>query len=357
MEPSQSQKDQFMGKRDFKKVVKTKEYEMLFDSTTGFEMIRGANGKTDPFFLELPSLIDIGIMGHCENSCHFCYQGKQDEPNMSLDDFKLIIDQVKHHTNQVALGGRGDPNLHENFLEILQYARKNNVVPNYTTSGNGLTDDQITSSRLCGAVAVSDYGQDFTYDAIKRFMDAGIKTNIHMIFNTVNYEKIIKILSGYNPWIENICGKGKEILERKILVDISHLNAVIFLLYKTMGQAKDMPELIPNKYERSVFLERVLNPQCDFKVGIDSCLANYIMKSRIKISNAQKLTIDSCEGARMSTYISPSLQMVPCSFADHNDMGFNLHKEDIEYVWKRSHNFKRFRSQLKKNPHDCPLGF
>ena len=178
-----------------------------------------------------------------------------------------------------------------------------------------------------------------------------------MIFNKINYENIIKILSGYNPWFEDILGKGREILERKILVDVSRLNAVIFLLYKTIGEAKNIPELIPDKYERSIFLERILNPQCKFKVGIDSCLANYIMKSGIKLSNAQKLTIDSCEGARMSAYISPSLQMVPCSFADHNDMGFSLHKEDIEYVWKRSNKFKRFRSQLKKNPHDCPLGF
>ena len=71
---------------------------------------------------------------------------------MTLENFKSIIDQVKHHVNQVALGGRGDPNLHPQFKEFVEYAKNNGVIPNYTTSGVNLTEEQIKVSMLCGAV-------------------------------------------------------------------------------------------------------------------------------------------------------------------------------------------------------------
>ena len=146
------------SKKDEKvlKIIKTDRYVIIFNPKTGQEISSGINGNDDPFSLDYPSLIDIGIMGHCKNNCEICYQGNKDKPNMTLDNFKKIIDESKDHITQVALGGKGDPNLHENFKEILEYCRLNNVVPNYTTSGNSLTDEQVKISKeFCGAVAVS----------------------------------------------------------------------------------------------------------------------------------------------------------------------------------------------------------
>lgn len=119
---------------------------ILFNNKTGEEILSGIHGNPDPFILESPSMIDIGIMGHCYNNCDICYQGNTNIPNMTLDNFKLIIDQTKLHINQVALGGKGDPNKHENFEDILKYCVENNVVPNYTTSGNGLTLEEFTEN-------------------------------------------------------------------------------------------------------------------------------------------------------------------------------------------------------------------
>ena len=138
------------------KVIKTDKYMIIFDQKTGQEILSGIYFNPDPFSLEYPSLMDIGIMGHCNNNCKICYQGDVFNPNMTLENFKRIINESKDHITQVALGGKGDPNLHENFKEIVEYCRLNNVVPNYTTSGNGLTEDQVkVTKEYCGAVAVS----------------------------------------------------------------------------------------------------------------------------------------------------------------------------------------------------------
>lgn len=327
------------------------DYEIYFDSSTGFEIMTGVNGKKDPFSLVLPSLLDVGVMGTCEHKCAFCYQGHLNQDNMALDDFKTIIDQIKHHTNQVALGGRGDPNLHPNFKEIIEYARQNNVVPNYTTSGMGLTDEHIEISKLCGAVAVSEYQSDFTYEALRRFMDAGVKTNIHIIFSQHTFDLCTKILYGYNPWERQTFGK------KESRVNIQKLNAVIFLLFKPAGAGSELIGMRPTDYQFNRFSELIFESKAMFKVGMDSCLVNHVIR-KTQPNQLQSLSIDTCEGARMSAYITPDMIMMPCSFADHDQWGIKINhgKKDINYIWNRSNKFKQFRSMLKKTKDRCPLG-
>jgi MoaA/NifB/PqqE/SkfB family radical SAM enzyme len=323
-------------------------YEVYFDSESGIEVLRGCKGKLDPFATDLPLMCDVGIMGHCENKCQFCYQGYESEDNMTLEDFKTIIDQVKHHTNQVALGGRGDPNLHLNFKEIVEYARNNDVVPNYTTSGIGLTDEQVEISKMCGAVAVSDYETPYTYDALDKFMKANIKTNIHMVLSRPNMSKSVKILYGYNPWKKYYLGKSS--------VDIEKLNAVVFLLFKPQGEGANHRDMILTDLNIQTIADLIIESRCKFKVGMDSCLVNHVIQ-RANISKKQQLTLDTCESARMSVYISPSMKMMPCSFAN-KDMGVQIDKKNnIQTIWQKSKPFKRFRKSLKINRFVCPAGF
>ena len=328
-------------KGKFNKHFENDSYEVHFNTKTGLEVLKSKTG-TDPFKTELPLLIDVGIMGSCLNSCAFCYQGRAEEPHMTLENFKSIIDQVKHHVNQVALGGRGDPNLHPQFKEFVEYARDNGVIPNYTTSGVNLTKKQLEVSKLCGAVAVSDYQLPVTYEAIKRFMDAKIKTNIHLIFSRPSFDKSMQILYGYDAW--------------KKSVDIDRLNAVVFLLFKPQGQGKDLHGMKPSKMQFRTFASLAFQPKSKFKIGMDSCLINHVLKYS-EPSELQRMAIDTCESSRMSVYISPSMQLIPCSFADHPEWGVRItNKKDIDYIWNRSTKFKQFRKRLEKNPCSCPVG-
>ena len=143
--------------------------------------------------------MDIGIMGKCENKCSFCYQGDKEEDHMTFEDYSELISQSKWFVNQIALGGRGDPNLHPKFAQILLLTRYNHIVPNYTTSGKNLTDGHVRATAfLCGAVAVSMYEKDFTFNALKMFMDAKCKTNIHYVLSSESISKAIDLLKGKN---------------------------------------------------------------------------------------------------------------------------------------------------------------
>jgi MoaA/NifB/PqqE/SkfB family radical SAM enzyme len=261
---------------------------------------------------------------------------------MTLENFKSIIDQLKHHTNQVALGGRGDPNLHPDFEAIVNYARDNGVVPNYTTSGRNLTDEQIEISKVCGAVAVSDYERDFTYNAIDRLINAGIKTNIHLIYSRPNHVKAMHIITGDDVW------DGQ--------VNMDKLNALIFLLFKPQGSGAKRLDLIPETHHIQDFARIVFSPKAKFKIGMDSCLINHVLGYSTP-NDIQRMAVDTCESGRMSVYISPSMELIPCSFADHSKWGTKIiDKQGINGIWNDSILFKIFRNKLKIAPNECPLG-
>ena len=149
----------------------------MFNTKTGFYMRSGvldANGKDtgiDPFMRSFPALIDIGMMGHCVHgktglcakSGVQCYQNGLNScaPNMSLENYKKIIDEGKAKgLQQVALGGCGDPDMHEEFEAILKYSADNDITPNFTTSGLGMTKEKAEiCKKYCGAVAVSQYSR------------------------------------------------------------------------------------------------------------------------------------------------------------------------------------------------------
>lgn len=87
----------------------------------------------DPFRGSYPHLLDVGIMGHClhgisgkcAESGVQCYQSGnlKREPHMSFEAFKSLIDQSSGKTFQIALGGRGDPDQHPDFLHMIRHAR------------------------------------------------------------------------------------------------------------------------------------------------------------------------------------------------------------------------------------------
>lgn len=324
------------------KVVKNDKYVIFFNMETGSEILKGINNNPDPFVLDAPSLIDCGIMGKCNCDCKICYQSTNHyDSNMSLENFKMIVDQSKQYVMQMALGGYGSPDQHENFKEILEYCRENKIVPNYTTSGNGLTDKQVEmSKKYCGAVAVSDYNKPFTYSAINRFLDAGIKTNIHFVLSTETFDRAMNLLDGKDIWNNQF--------------DMSKLNAVIFLLFKPQGRSKNRHDLIPTNDQIREFIRKIRDPKVPFKLGMDSCLVNKLT-SLDKLTKEEEVFLDTCEASRASMYITPDLKAVPCSFADYNDNGVQITKDNpISKIWANSEPFNRCRGLLNECKTRCP---
>lgn len=330
-----------------KYVIRDKKYRFLsaFDTDTGAYIRTGIldeNNKDtgiDPFMASFPHLIDVGVMGHCIHGktglCAKagigCYQSGMlvEKPNMKVDDFKWIAEQCKGKCNQFALGGRGDPDQHEQFEELLAISRENNIVPNFTTSGYGMTDDIAKlCKKYCGAVAVSWYRSEYTIKAIKMLLQNGVKTNIHYVLGNNSIDEAIERLKN-NDFVPGI-------------------NAVIFLLHKPAGQGSRSNVLDYKDPRVKAFFEQV-DSRHPFKVGMDSCnVPGAINYCKHIVSES----LDTCEGGRFSCYISSDMNMVPCSFDQNGIFSVSLRDRTIEDAWN-SDQFNEFRRYMIKACSKC----
>lgn len=322
----------------------------LFNETNGF-LFRSNIDKIEenPIQRSFPELLDIGIMGSCK-SCQKgfckdfgvdCYQKAQEsqKSNMSFNSYKSIIDQCTGKVFQVALGGAGDPNHHENFSEILEYTRNANIVPNYTTSGYLLNNNDINiTKKYCGAVAVSFYTRlknyhetnELTIKTIKNFVKAEVKTNIHFVISTETIQEAIFRLKN------NLFPAG--------------INAVIFLLYKPAGYGKKEKVLNFNNIYLKELIELIENVKLPYAIGFDTCFTPALLKYSKTISLE---SFDFCEAARFSMYIDSESNAYPCSFDVNNSkFKYQLKNKTIIDAWN-SLIFNSFRKRQESNCTKC----
>lgn len=321
-------------------------FKYAFDTKTGGYVRTGIlddEGKdtgVDPFMGSFPHLIDVGIMGHCIHGktglCVKagigCYQSGLliEKPNMKVDDFRILAEQARGKCNQFALGGRGDPDQHEYFEEMLQICHDNNLVPNFTTSGYGMTPEIASLCKMyCGAVAVSWYRSEYTVNAIKMLLDAGVKTNIHYVLGN------------------NSIDEATDRLRNKTFP--KGVNAVIFLLHKPAGQGSRENVLSVDDPRVKEFFGEVDNGKHPHKIGMDSCCVPGLINN---CSNIMLEALDTCEGGRFSCYVSADMKLLPCSFDQNEKYAVSLRDKTIEEAWN-SETFDCFRKSLREKCPEC----
>lgn len=328
------------------RIRKDKNFISIFDEATG-QYVRsgvfkdGAETKQDPFMASFPELLDVGIMGHCVHGKSGlcikagveCYQDglHASAPNMALEDFREIVRQCRGNTYQIALGGCGDPDQHEHFSEILKLCREAGIVPNFTTSGLGLTPELARLCReYCGAVAVSWYRSPYTLRAIDCLLQAGVKTNIHYVVSRRTIEEAITRLR-----------------ERSFPDSI---NAIVFLLHKPVGLGTRQQVLRADDPEAKEFLSLACAGEHGYKIGFDSCSVPGLIN---RSSSVDMDSVDTCESARWSAYITADMKMLPCSFDNQRQRwAVDLRSHTIQEAWD-SPAFEEFREHFRKSCPEC----
>lgn len=312
----------------------------VFDPKSGFYARTGVieNGKdtgVDPFMASAPSILDIGICGHC--SCGLagkcgvqCYQSghTRRDPHMTLEEYKTIVDQAKRKTLQVALGGAGNPDEHPDFEAILKYTRENDIVPNFTTAGVTFDERKAAICKSwCGAVAVSHYRKPFSERAISLLLAAGVTTNIHYVLGNDSIDEAINRL------------KRKDFHEG--------VNAVVFLLHKPVGLGREDNVLRVDDPRVEEFFHLIDSETFPWSIGFDACSIPALLQFN---HNIDPDSYDTCEGGRWSAYIGPDLRMTPCSFDQDHRWAVDLRTHTLQEAWD-SPQFEDFRNRVRNA---CP---
>lgn len=317
----------------------------IFNEENGTLVRSDVNG-VEPVMRSFPELLDVGIMGHCDHQdiCRRagidCYQNgnQRYSPHMSVEDYESIARQAGGKTFQIALGGAGDPNKHPEFNEILEILRYYRIVPNLTTSGWNITDDEMhLIKQYCGAVAVSWYSRlkgvteasPMTVNVTERLIQHDCITNLHFVVSseTIN-EAIYRLENDLFP---------------------SGINAVIFILYKPVGQgeAKKVLKFDDMRIEKLIQNVQKHHP---FRIGFDTCFTTAILRYGVDFS---PVSIDSCEAATFSMYIDSQMNCFPCSFGIwETGISESLRDKTIREIWKGTV-FSSFREKEKSKCNGC----
>lgn len=302
-------------------------YILCFDRDEG-TFIRCGKNDNEPFCnVAGPELLDIAITNYCERQCDFCYRASNRHGSfMRLEDYEIIMEQAeKAGVLQVALGG-GNPNQHPQFTRILQKTRDHNIVPSYTTNGQGMTDEiYAVTKQLCGAMAVSWY-EPYTeaQEVIKQACAYGIKVNIHFMLNKLSLPQAMELMEKHSDLLESV-------------------NAVVFLNYKPVHSSDEL--CLMDGKEIKDFFESVKNIK-NCKIGFDSCMISFLP---LMGDGLLKETVDFCEAARFSAYISENLLLYPCSFMnDISGNGIDLRKYSLQDGWRFGEEFLKMRARLSR---------
>lgn len=79
--------------------------------------------------------IYVEITNTCNLKCFFCALNKRNKEFMSMEHFKLILNKIKGYTEYLYLHVMGEPLLHPNINDFIDYASSEGFKVNLTTNG------------------------------------------------------------------------------------------------------------------------------------------------------------------------------------------------------------------------------
>lgn len=143
----------------------------------------------------------IEITNICNKNCPFCSITSRKKREMSIEEFKRVILEIKPFTDYVYLHVKGEPLLHSHFKEIIDICDENNVKVNITTNGSLLrkNKDIIINSKSIRQINISlhSYKENDNFKELFETVDEiNKKTNIYIVYR-------YWILKGNN--IDNYC--------------------------------------------------------------------------------------------------------------------------------------------------------
>lgn len=299
-----------------KKVIKSPEYNLVFDTETGFMARWGKSKEDDPVMCPWgPEIADVEISTVCHGigkdttsrqPCSWCYKSNTGQgENMSLETFKNVFAKLNMAgtLTQIAFG-IGDIDANPDLFAIMKHCRDHNVIPNITVNGMGLrarysqNEDFLDKlAEMCGAVAVSHYGkvhEDNCFDTIEGLTNRGLKqVNIHKLLSKQTYKECFELIDRVKADPRT---KG--------------LKAIVFLLLKPKGDRNSFDSIVSLEDYKKLMDYAI---EKGVAVGMDSCSAPMVLRS---LPEQYIQSVEPCESTLFSIYVNTKGEMFPCSFTE-----------------------------------------
>lgn len=131
----------------------------------------------------------VEITNICDKNCAFCLKSNRPKREMTIEEFRHVINQIKPYTDYIYLHIKGEPLLHSKFEDIIKICDDENIKVNITTNGSFLKNRMhiIENSNSIRQINIS--------------LHACIEEDFADIFEVVDYlNKSTKIYFVYRYW-------------------------------------------------------------------------------------------------------------------------------------------------------------
>lgn len=176
--------------------------------------------------------IYIEITNRCNLSCRFCIHNQRPFKDMTLNEYKVIIDKIKGKTREVYLHVLGEPLLHNDINEFIDYASLNGLKVNITTNGyliNKIIDNEniyrlnisMHSYDSKNGVEIDEYLNNL-FNVIDKLRDKTFVSLRLWVGNKATDYMLKCINKRYNSNVGEIYDDMKERISDNLIIDTNH---------------------------------------------------------------------------------------------------------------------------------------
>ena len=176
--------------------------------------------------------IYIEITNGCNLNCDFCIHNKHKVTNISIDNYKKIINKIKGYTKEIYLHILGEPLMHKDINYFIDYANSNGILVNITT--NGYLISKIKDNHNIHRLNISLHSYDSKYgveldkymnnifDVIDLLRDRTFVL-LRLWVKNYNNEKMLKYINDrYLTNIKRASFNGKVKIASNLVIDGFH---------------------------------------------------------------------------------------------------------------------------------------
>lgn len=241
--------------------------------------VRVSKNKVEDYLkASTPELVDLKITDYCPFGCSFCYQGSTTEGvHAPLERIKQILLDLKElNVLEIAFGG-GEPTLHPDFKEIINFTKSLGISANISTKNFSIVKDIYSSVPVDGiGVSISSLKE---YEKVRQIIYHCENIYFHLPIGTCDLAETIEIMELASNDMSNILLLGSKSQHRGKILNPPTDEALAVALKLMVDETKDISISIDtaflDQYPKTLNLLNVYrvflsSPEGKFSMYIDA---------------------------------------------------------------------------------------
>ncbi len=211
---------------------------------------------------------DIEITKHCNIQCKFCYSssGKPLDNELTLEEIKQVITDAKElGARTVTLTG-GEPTIHPQFFEIVEFIRSKDMLPQIFSNGTLITKEfaqTLFKNNVYPCISIESLNPSVhdnltgvkgsfekTFQAIKNLIEVGytkeMPLTINAVITKINYNDLEELWkwadqNDIQPFLLRLIPTGRGLVNNELEVSSEKVKSLVEKIAIEKGYEPSVP--------------------------------------------------------------------------------------------------------------------